>query len=540
MKFRRLGTMIDCSRNAVMKPEKVKQWIDILANLGYNTLLLYTEDTFELDTHPYFGHLRGRYTQQELKEIDDYAFSKGIELMPCIQTLAHLNQIFQWDCYATIRDCYDILLAEEEKTYDLIEEMFRVIDKTFRSKTVNIGMDEAHMLGRGQYLTKFGLKDRTEILLTHLERVSEIAKKYDLQLCMWGDMFVRMINAAANDMDPIDVADKVRSRIPDNVDIIYWDYYGCEEARYDRELKRHLACKEGAWFAGGLWSWTGYAPHNEFSIKTTRAALSACKKNGTKNVFFTLWGDDGADCSPFCLLPALYYTAQLAKEIVDDATIKQNFAKTFGISFDTFMLLDLPGTPNAEPTPTEWPAYPNNTEKYALFNDCFMGKMDSTIRQGDCAAYSACAEKLAKRTPVPNYDFLFETAQALCEVLAIKAELGIETRIAYKEGCVAEILPRYQTLLEKLEVFYNAYRTQWLTLNKPHGFDVQDIRLGGLIQRVKHCLWRLEEYAAGNITKIDELEEPVLNYLGAPDSPVNGPVCFNSWARAATANIIGV
>ena len=40
MKFRRLGTMIDCSRNAVMKPEKVKQWIDILASLGYNTLLL--------------------------------------------------------------------------------------------------------------------------------------------------------------------------------------------------------------------------------------------------------------------------------------------------------------------------------------------------------------------------------------------------------------------------------------------------------------------------------------------------------------------
>ena len=229
--FKRFGTMLDCSRNAVIRPDAVKQWIDILAELGYNTLMLYTEDTFQLDTQPYFGHLRGRYSQQELHAIDDYAFSKGVELIPCIQTLAHLNQIFQWDCYASIRDCYDILLAGEEKTYDLIDEMFRVVSKTFRSKQVNIGMDEAHMLGRGQYLTRFGLQERTEILLAHLERVSEIAKKYDLQLCMWGDMFVRMINAAANDMDPIDVADKVRSRIPDNVDIIYWDYYGCEEAR---------------------------------------------------------------------------------------------------------------------------------------------------------------------------------------------------------------------------------------------------------------------------------------------------------------------
>lgn len=538
--FKRLGTLLDCSRNAVIRPEAVKQWIDILADLGYNTLMLYTEDTFELDTQPYFGHLRGRYSQQELKQIDDYAFSKGVELIPCIQTLAHLNQIFQWDCYASVRDCYNILLAGEEKTYDLIDEMLRVVSKTFRSRQVNIGMDEAHMLGRGQYLTRFGLKDRTEILLTHLQRVSALAKKYDLQLCMWGDMFVRMLNAAANDMDTIDVADKVRSRIPANVDIIYWDYYGCEADRYDQEMKRHLACKEGAWFAGGLWSWTGYAPHNAFSIMTTRAALAACRKNNTENVFFTLWGDDGADCSPFCLLPALYYTAQLAKGVEDDEAIRKGFAEKFGVSFDTFMLLDLPGTPNSEPTPTQWPAYPNNTEKYLLFNDCFMGKMDTTVRQGDGAAYAACAAKLAARDRVPRYDYLFETAQALCEVLAIKAELGIETRKAYKEGRAAELLPRYRALLEKLEAFYAAYRTQWLTLNKPHGFDMQDIRLGGLIRRVKHCLWRLEEYAAGRTEKIEELEEPVLDYRSAPDAPPPGPVCFNSWINTVTANVIGL
>lgn len=538
--FKHFGTMLDCSRNAVMRPEAVERWIDILADLGYDSLMLYTEDTFELDTQPYFGHLRGRYSQQELRSIDDYACAKGVELIPCIQTLAHLNQIFQWDCYASIRDCYDILLAGDEKTYGLIEEMFRVISKTFRSKTVNIGMDEAHMLGRGQYLTRFGLQERTEILLGHLERVSQIAKKYGLQLCMWGDMFVRMINAAADDMDPIDVADKVRSRIPDNVDIIYWDYYGCDEAHYDRELKRHLACKEGVWFTGGLWSWTGFAPHNAFSIMTTRAALSACRKNGTEHVFFALWGDDGGECSPFCLIPALYYAAQLAKGIEDDETIKKGFAEKFGSSFDTFLLLDLPGTPNSEPTPTQWPAYPNNTEKYLLYSDCFMGKMDTTVRKGDGAAYAACAEKLAKRDLVPTYDFLFASAQALCEVLAVKAELGIETRAAYEEGRITELLPKYRTLLEKLEVFYTAYRTQWMTLNKPHGFDVQDIRLGGLIQRVKHCIWRLEEYAAGRIATIEELEEPVLDYRSTADVPSPGPVCFNSWAKTATANAVGV
>ena len=99
MDFKRLGIMLDCSRNAVMKVDSVKRYIDIMHRLGYNTLMLYTEDTFEVDNQPYFGYLRGRYSKAEIKEIDKYALSKGIELIPCIQTLAHLNAIVRWSEY---------------------------------------------------------------------------------------------------------------------------------------------------------------------------------------------------------------------------------------------------------------------------------------------------------------------------------------------------------------------------------------------------------------------------------------------------------
>ena len=69
MKLDHLGVMLDCSRNGVLKPESVKRYIDILSRLGYNCLMLYTEDTYEVDNQPYFGYLRGRYSQEELKEI---------------------------------------------------------------------------------------------------------------------------------------------------------------------------------------------------------------------------------------------------------------------------------------------------------------------------------------------------------------------------------------------------------------------------------------------------------------------------------------
>ena len=53
--FTRLGAMFDCSRNAVLRPETVKKWIDELSALGYTSLMLYMEDTYEVEGEPFFG-----------------------------------------------------------------------------------------------------------------------------------------------------------------------------------------------------------------------------------------------------------------------------------------------------------------------------------------------------------------------------------------------------------------------------------------------------------------------------------------------------
>ena len=141
--FRKLGVMIDCSRNAVMNRPAFCRMVDILSALGYNTIRLYMEDTYEVEGEPYFGYLRGRYSAAELREMDAYAAEHGMELIPCIQTLAHLSTIFRYVQYGPIRDIDDILLVGDERTYRLIDSMFRSLAKSFTSRLVNIGMDEA-------------------------------------------------------------------------------------------------------------------------------------------------------------------------------------------------------------------------------------------------------------------------------------------------------------------------------------------------------------------------------------------------------------
>ena len=166
--FDKFGVMIDCSRNAVITAEAFERMADILSELGYNTIRLYTEDTYEVEGEPYFGYLRGRYTKEELKRMDAYAARRGIELIPCIQTLAHLGTIFRYAEYGKIKDIDDIILVGDERTYTLIDNMFKSLSECFTTRNVHIGMDEAHMLGMGKYFETHGLRDRAEIIAEHL------------------------------------------------------------------------------------------------------------------------------------------------------------------------------------------------------------------------------------------------------------------------------------------------------------------------------------------------------------------------------------
>ena len=113
--------MADMSRNAVYNIPTAKQMIRYLALMGYNSLMLYTEDTYEIPELPYFGHMRGRFSKEELKELDDYAYGFGIEVIPCIQTLAHMATALRWPDFSGYVDIDVILLAGDERTYRFVE-----------------------------------------------------------------------------------------------------------------------------------------------------------------------------------------------------------------------------------------------------------------------------------------------------------------------------------------------------------------------------------------------------------------------------------
>ena len=186
-----LCVMYDVARNAVMTVDTFKKCIRHLALMGYNSVQLYAEDVFEIDGYPYFGYLRGKYTKAEMKEMAAYGDRFGVELTPCIQVLAHLWNVTRWAAFGKVKDYDDILLIDEPETYNLIEAMFRSLSECFTSRRVNIGFDEAWMVGYGRYKQQHGLVDRVELLGRHMDKVNDICKKYGFTPMMWSDMHFR-------------------------------------------------------------------------------------------------------------------------------------------------------------------------------------------------------------------------------------------------------------------------------------------------------------------------------------------------------------
>ena len=500
--FDKNGIMLDSSRNAVLRPETVKYILRKTALMGLNTAMLYTEDTYEIPDEPYFGYLRGRYTYNELKELDDYAYSFGIELIPCIQTLSHLEAIFKWSEYKGIANSPRTLLAGEEKTYELIEKMVVAASAPFRSDRIHIGMDEARDINDGVYRARHGDCARKEVLKAHFDRVYEILKKHGLKGMMWGDMFI----------------EAERRYVPQDIELVNWNYYAEREIDYQYGFNAYSRVTDRIIFAGGIWTWLGMGVDYTKTVITTQCALKKCLERGCREVFVTAWGDDGGETP---LLSALYGMQMYAEfqytQDFDTAKLSERFAACTGQSAADFLKLTefLRATgDNITNSSSAWskdllyedpliPIFEKDrapiklTEHYRQLSDYY-----ASVSTDDRFFSAVWKFYLALAKVLHNKGLWYEAAAAACK----------------NGGSVAlNAAGQAKKVIGLFEELKAAWYDMWYLCNKPQGFEIIDIRLGAQISRFKTAVLRMTDLAENKITEIEELTEPKLLYMRSQD-----------------------
>ena len=480
-----LGVMWDLSRNGVLRVEAWQRVLKKLALLGYNSVQLYMEDVYALPDEPFFGYGRGAYSAEELRQIDDFGHQLGIEIIPCIQTLGHLEQALQWPPYSALRDQPAILLVGEEGTKRLIAKMLDHLSACFRTRNIHIGMDEAHGIGQGEYLKKHGLRRSFDILTEHLRLVVELCRERGLKPMMWSDMFFR-IGSNRNDYYDLDsvIPDDVKDAIPAEVELVYWDYYHADAGFYHEWIRRHRALGKEPIFAAGAWNWGRFWAFEPRWRESIEAGMKAAREEKLAHAVLTIWGDDGDEYHLKSVLPTVLYFAEWAYAGAPDSGALE---RLFGVIQEGAPLsyylqaakLDQP------PASRGLKECTINHSKWILWQDAVLGHLDAHITPDLPEHYRMLADELASAPEDEAVAF----AATIARAVAAKAELHMNARAAWRRGDTAElarlhreVLPR---CLEAVRTAWEAHRASWHEWRKPFGWEVIEARYATCAARLE-------------------------------------------------------
>ena len=509
--FETIGVMLNASSHAVPSVDGAKKFMDQMAAMGYNMLMLYTEDTIELENYPYFGLYRGRYSKQELREMDDYAYAYGIEMIPCLELLGHMGSYLKWEEARPIKDTATVMQARNEKTLQLIDELVKTVSSCLRSKRIHIGMDEAHDTGRGAFLDKHGYVPRAQIFHEHMAELMKITNKYGLKPMMWSDMYFR-INAEDGFQyyqKDLVISEETKKQIPQEIQMVYW-HYGEEPGCDEYMIEKHLDMNREVMFAGGVWDWSGMFAENNYAYEATRFSLNACRKYGVKEVMMTSWDNAFIEASMlgFSMAAEMCYHKDPSEE-----HMRNRFAASLGGDYDAFFCMsNFNNKFGSEET------YPDFNQRYfgrpLFWQDIMEGVFDAHLKERPMSEfYRENAQKMAQYHG--KFEDLYRCAQTVFEYLAVKTQIAETLVDAYKAGdkntlstICYDLLP---VVKQKITEIRSMHFKLWRRNSKIFGWANKEYLYAGMAARCDTAMLLLDEYLTGKTHRIEELDEPHLS-----------------------------
>ncbi len=503
--FKTVGLMFNAT-NASPKLEEFKRYVDYMALMGYNMLMLYTEDTIELDGRDYFGYMQGKYSQEELRAFDDYAYEYGIEMIPCLECYGHMQKYLHWAEADPIKDTPTVLLAREPKTFEFLDQLIRTASAPFRSKRIHIGMDEAWNMGRGRFMDKHGFVPPFEIFREFMEQLVGITDKYGLSPMMWSDMYMRISSKTGWPYDKdIVITDELRASVPEGVDLVFW-HYGEDPHCDEYMLEKHNQLNRNVIMATGLWDWSTKLPDNKYAYETTKFSLESCRKTGVVEMMTTKWGS----ISPWHTLLGLSFTAELCyKPDIDEVGIKERFDFISDGAYDAFDTMSQFN--NIFDSEHTYEDYSTRFLGHALYwQDILEGTYDIHLFDRPMSAhYARQAEALGKYEGI--WKETVRNAELIFSMIAKKCEIAELLWPAYQRGDRGTLEKIRDTLLpeltERIEAVYESDRSIYLKEFKQANLCGTDKCYGALLMRARSALRLLSDYLDGKADGIDGLEE---------------------------------
>ena len=273
------GVHDDISRGPVPTLDYVKKQIRTCAAYKLNLFSLYIEHVFDYQSHPLIGPKEGSLTATEIKELVQYARRYYVTLLPEQQAFGHLHHVLKNEIYSDLAETPHghVLAPGNEKSYELIKDLYAELVPLFPGPLFHIGADETFELGQGQTKDRVKEVGLGRIYLEHLKRVSEIMKPYNKRLMFWGDIAMRY--------------PELLNILPKDVIAVAWSY-GASQS-FDNMLKPYKDAGLDMFVSPGANNWNRIFPNLDAAFINVKNFVRDGQKYGALGMLNTTWDDDG-------------------------------------------------------------------------------------------------------------------------------------------------------------------------------------------------------------------------------------------------------
>ena len=260
------GVQLDLARQ-METLDYIFEFIDFIANSGYNTLVLYLEGRVKTQSFPY-PEEGEYYTPQEMAKVVSYAATQAIDVVPVVSVLGHASSFLQHKELVHLSELRDeedpghVFCLSLPDTLDFIKKYLTEISEIFPSKYLHLGCDEAWDIGCCSLCRErvYNGETHADLLSKHIVTICRfVTRDLRKKAIIWDDMF--------------ECYEGVLESIPRDVTLCCWQYGRSVDitvAHFKSRLEEDLLAKyekmgfkylfaPATYYAGNIESFTGYA-----------------------------------------------------------------------------------------------------------------------------------------------------------------------------------------------------------------------------------------------------------------------------------------
>lgn len=304
------GFYHDMTRGRVPHLSWLKKLADKMMRYKMNQLQLYVEHTYLFRDFSEIWRDDTPMTPEEILELDEYCYDRGIELIPSISTCSHLYKLLrsrQWQELCELdqpgqepftawgKQVHHTIDISNEKSLELVKRMLEEYRPLFRTDKFNICADETFDLGRGKSEGYCREKGLGQAYVGYVKQLCEHVISMGCKPMMWGDVIEKYPRLLAN--------------LPKGTIFLNWAYHDT----VTEEPTKVFADQDVEFYnCPGVSGWSRMCNDYAIAYENIRRMAEYAKANRGIGLLNTDWGDYYHTSHPEFSIPGMIYGAQFS------------------------------------------------------------------------------------------------------------------------------------------------------------------------------------------------------------------------------------